>query len=265
MVLYFKKIIKKILSIFNYSINKKTDLNRIKNLENFNNNYGLLKYIDEPEKQFAYLKNIPFSKSQLKQDLFVLNELNFIRNGYFVEFGVKDGIDLSNTYLLEKMFNWNGILSEPATVFHKDLFINREVNISKNCVWNRSNEKLIFNEVMDASELSTIDSFANKDMHFKNRRNYKQYKVNTITLEDLLKKYNAPKIIDYLSIDTEGSEYEIIKDFNFKNYQFRVITIEHNYTKQRKDIEKLLSDNGYKRKFEELSLFDDWYVLEVIN
>lgn len=265
MVLYFKNIIKKLISLFNYSINKKVDLKRIKTLEEFNKNYGLLKYIDDPEKQFAYLKNVPFSKSQLKQDLFVLNELNFIRNGYFVEFGVKDGKDISNTYLLEKMFNWKGILAEPATVFHKDLFINRQVNISKNCVWNKSNEKLIFNEVIDASELSTIGSFADKDMHFKNRRNFKQYNVTTICLEDLLKNYNAPRIIDYLSIDTEGSEYEIIKDFNFKKYQFRVITIEHNYTKRRKDIEKLLSEKGYKRKFEDLSLFDDWYVLEVIN
>ena len=78
----------------------------------------------------------------------------------------------------------------------------------------------------------------------------------------MLDKYNAPSIVDYLSIDTEGSEYEILKDFNFNKYKFRVITIEHNYTHKRKLINKLLYKNGYKRKYEELSLFDDWYIFD---
>ena len=51
------------------------------------------------------------SKSQLKQDIFVLLETGFKRNGFFVEFGATNGIDLSNTYLLEKRFGWNGILA----------------------------------------------------------------------------------------------------------------------------------------------------------
>jgi hypothetical protein len=49
------------------------------------------------------------SKAQLRQDIFVLNELNFKRDGYFVEFGATNGVDLSNTYLLEKGYNWKGI------------------------------------------------------------------------------------------------------------------------------------------------------------
>ncbi len=68
-------------------------------------------------------------------------------------------------------------------------------------------------------------------------------------------------MIDYLSIDTEGSDFEILKNFDFNSFKFRVITCEHNLNKNREKIYKLLTENGYKRKFTEISKFEDWYVL----
>ena len=203
------------------------------------------------------------SKSQLKQDIFVLEELNFKRNGYFVEFGATNGIDLSNTYLLEKEFEWTGILAEPAKVWAKELVKNRNCHVELNCVWSESEKTLEFNEA-SSSELSTINSFSDKDSHADSRVAGNRYDVSTISFFDLLKKYNAPKIIDYLSIDTEGSEYEILNAFDFDAYQFRTITCEHNYTPMREKIFELLSLNGYVRKYKYKSFFDDWYTLETI-
>jgi len=199
------------------------------------------------------------SNSQIFQDIFVLYELNFIRNGFFVEFGATDGVKLSNTYLLEKKFGWNGILAEPATYWHNDLINNRTSNIETKCVWIDSNSRLTFKQ-SNIPELSSIDTFSSKDQHSKARKNGISYEVETISLYDLLKKYNAPACIDYLSIDTEGSEYDILAGFNFNEYEFKVITCEHNFTSMREDIHKLLSSKGYTRKFENLSKFDDWYV-----
>jgi hypothetical protein len=68
-------------------------------------------------------------------------------------------------------------------------------------------------------------------------------------------------MMDYLSIDTEGSEYDILSSFNFDKYKFRVITSEHNFTQNREKIYTLLKKQGYERKFEDISEFDDWYVL----
>src|SRR3981189_1916986 len=78
------------------------------------------------------------SKSQLRQDLFVLSELGFKRNGFFVEFGAANGIDLSNTFLLENDFGWKGILAEPAKCWHNDLHNNRKCWIDTACVWSKS-------------------------------------------------------------------------------------------------------------------------------
>ncbi len=206
------------------------------------------------------LRSWRMSQAQLKQDLFVLSELDFKRGGFFVEFGAADGHYLSNTYLLEKEFEWSGILAEPARGWHKDLRNNRNCSIETDCVWSESNSTLVFNEV-DSGEYSTIDSYSAGDAHHQTRKKGRTYDVRTISLLDLLDKHNAPKKIDYLSIDTEGSEYDILRSFDFDKYQFRVITCEHGFTQgKRENIFSLLTEKGYLRKYEECSQFDDWFV-----
>ena len=208
-------------------------------------------------------KTLSKSKSQLRQDLFVLFQLNNKRKGFFVEFGATNGIDLSNTHLLEKEYEWDGILAEPAKCWHEDLKNNRNCHIEHNCVWKDSTSTLSFNEVAFA-ELSTINEYSSSDGHSQARNHGKTYDVQSISLIDLLKKYNAPREIDYLSIDTEGSEYEILSHFDFSRYSFKVITCEHNYTPMREKIFQLLTQNGYIRVHQKISQFDDWYIKEKI-
>lgn len=199
------------------------------------------------------------SKSQLRQDIFVLHELGFKQDGFFVEFGATNGIDLSNTYLLETEYNWNGILAEPAKIWHDALTRNRRAKVDKRCVWKASNETILFNET-NVAELSTIDQLSESDMHASERGGGKKYSVNTITLMDLLEEHGAPREIDYLSIDTEGSEYDILENFDFKKYQFKIITCEHNYSLSRDKLHTLFQRNGFQRKYENITKFDDWYV-----
>lgn len=85
-----------------------------------------------------YFLDIPFSKSQLYQDLVILNYLNYKKKGFFVEIGAHNGIYASNTYLLEKKYLWDGILVEPAKVFHKDLYKNRNSKICRYAITEKS-------------------------------------------------------------------------------------------------------------------------------
>ena len=209
-------------------------------------------------------------RSQIGQDLFVLCELQFKRNGYFVEFGATNGIDLSNSHILENKFGWRGIIAEPARVWHKALFKNRQCHIETKCISAKSGEQVEFNET-ESAELSTIKKFSDVDGWAKARQSGKIYQVETLSLIDLLDQVpppppqnpalNTPRYIDYLSIDTEGSEYEILQNFDFKRYKFRIITCEHNYTPMREKIHALLVRNGYRRVLEAFSQWDDWYVL----
>jgi FkbM family methyltransferase len=206
------------------------------------------------------LKWLGSSKSQLRQDLFVLSTLNFQRGGYFVEFGATNGVSLSNTFLLEKEFGWTGILAEPGRCWHEELVVNRRCTIVKDCVWKESGKTLLFAET-ETQEFSTLTPFQFIDGHADARKDSITYPVQTVSLNELLSRHNAPSVVDYLSIDTEGSELEILQAVDFSKHAFRVITCEHNYTSQRTAIHSLLTKNGYERRLEHLSQFDDWYIL----
>jgi FkbM family methyltransferase len=257
-----KLLIKKLLQVFDLTITSNSNLVRLNALASktpADSDLAFLR-VFAAEDAGKILHLLLSSKSQLRQDLFVLTELNFKKSGYFVEFGATNGIDLSNTYLLEKDYSWRGILAEPAKVWHTELRENRKNSIVEiKCVWKNSNETLLFNET-NAPELSTLDSFSDSDAHTDFRKHGNKYEVSSISLNDLLDKHKAPRDIDYLSIDTEGSEFEILNSFNFDNYNIKIITCEHNFSKNRDRIHSLLVSKGYERKFESISLFDDWYV-----
>jgi FkbM family methyltransferase len=258
MHLGLKGLVKESLKKFDIGITK---YSRLKELERRTKGSDVVELLGAyPDRNDArLLKAMLGSRSQLWQDLFVLCELNFKEGGFFVEFGATDGVNLSNSHLLEKEFGWSGIVAEPARRWVKDLKANRKCNIETNCVWRESNAALIFNET-DLGEYSTVDEFSSADTLNKLRVDGRSYSVSTISLNDMLEKYNAPRRMDYLSIDTEGSEYDILNSLDFDKYQFSVITCEHNFAPLREKLFALLSGHGYVRKLEAISLFDDWYV-----
>jgi len=194
--------------------------------------------------------------SQNNQDLLVLFLLGE-NPGFFVEFGADDGLALSNTYILEKEFNWSGILCEPSNLSQRALIENRNCFIDFNCVSDKSGDTVSFIET--GNGLSSLEKYAYNDMWADKRKEGYSYEVSTISLSDLLNKYNAPEIIDYISIDTEGSEFDILNAYDFSR-TFKVITVEHNYTDNREKIYDLLSSKGYVRILEDISKWDDWYV-----
>jgi FkbM family methyltransferase len=253
----FRFYIDKFLKKINIKILKYSNYSKFITIQQNSNDLKFIKFIKKKENILNIIEHLPSSTSQLRQDLFCLNELNFKKNGFFVEFGANDGVSLSNTYLLEKEFNWNGILVEPNKIYLDKLRKNRKCHIDTRLIYTTSDTMLLFAGTREP-EFSKIKKFYDTDFHASDVT--EEYYVNTISLNDLLIKFNAPKIIDYISIDTEGCEYDIIKNFNFDIYKFRIITCEHNFSKNREKIHALLTSKGYVRKLSEISQFDDWYV-----
>jgi FkbM family methyltransferase len=202
-----------------------------------------------------------FSNAQLCQDLWVLWETGGKRNGYFVEFGATNGVTLSNTCLLEKAYGWNGILAEPFAVWHGDLARNRSARIDHRCVWSRTGEQLEFVATPANPEYAGLMVRAFDDVHGAARARLGQSTVvRTISLSDLLREHDAPGHIDYLSIDTEGSELDILEPFDFSRYRVDLISVEHAYNNtKRQALRVLLESHNFVRRFEAFSRWDDWY------
>ena len=119
---FIKKIILKLLKIINLTV---LDTNNYNSLKEYQKDIEKILEIPNKKKITEIIKIIRISKSELFQETYVLFKNNFKKKGYFVEFGAKDGIDFSNTLILEKKFNWKGILAEPAKIYHSKLKKNR--------------------------------------------------------------------------------------------------------------------------------------------
>ena len=211
-------------------------------------------------------------KSQLYQDIFALLMVGKNYDKTFLEFGATDGLELSNTYLLENNCGWTGVLCEPSPQWHDILKKNRpNTKIVTECIWNKSNQKLRF-FVSDVGVLSTLEEFKESDkLSIPGNTKLRIEKgnlvtVNTISLNELIEKEFNGKSPSYISIDTEGSEYEILKAFDFKKYDPVCFTIEHNFTNLQKDIDEIMKNHNYLRIFKEITAFDAWYVRnDVLN
>ncbi len=238
----------------NATITRKDRLKVLKQRESGYFDLNFIKAMDAKDRNTC-IDLLDSSKSQLRQDIFALVQVGSKKDGFFLEFGATDGVSLNNTWLMEKNFGWTGILAEPARRWHVDLHANRACTIEERCVWRASGETLQFTEA-PRGENSAISSFVKPSYKLRGT----SYDVQTISLNDLLCEHGAPDVIDYASIDTEGSEYDILSTFDFDRWSFRVMTVEHNYAPQRDDIHALLTSKGYTRVLEPISRFDDWYL-----
>ena len=214
-----------------------------------------------------YFKNFNNEfKSQLFQDIFASFIVRDNFDKTFLEFGATDGIDLSNTFTLENDLSWSGALAEPDINWIDSLKKNRpNSKIITKCIWKNSGEKLNFYS-SDVGVLSSLEDFKNSDIKSmpdntaQRIKSGKNIEVETISLNQVIEEEFNDISPSYISIDTEGSEFEILNSFNFSRYQPAVFTIEHNFTDLQKKIDELMFKNDYSRIFNNLTTFDAWYI-----
>ncbi|WP_370302932.1 FkbM family methyltransferase [Pseudooceanicola sp.] len=230
---------------------------RLRQLKSRENAFYDLEFIKQmpPEKRSACIDLLDSSVSQVRQDIFALAQLEFKHNGFFVEFGATNGTELSNSLVMERDFGWTGILAEPARGWHDALKAARKATIYNRCVCKESGNNVEFTDTASAIN-SSLSSFVKTSRKMRGQSD----QVQTVSLNDLLAEHKAPAVVDYISIDTEGSEYDILSAVDFDRWSFRVMTVEHNHEPQREQVFDLLSSKGYTRVCQDVSRFDDWYV-----
>jgi len=192
------------------------------------------------------------SYSQAGQEDWVIDFFDGKRNGYFLDVGALDGIQSSNTYILEKKLEWDGLCVEPYYVHFPVLRATRK-NLVEKGVYNKSGH-LSFSR-------ATSGINPGGDMA-----------IPTITFRELFKQYNVPSVVDYTSLDIEGAEYEALTQYPFDTHLSILWTIEHNlYLNNdptlKNQVKEIMLANDYVIAKENVSCpdsnngpFEDWYV-----
>ena len=155
-----------------------------------------------------------YSYSQIGQDIIVDNLLKNKQNGFFLDVGAGWYDNLSNSCFFERHRNWKGIAIELAE-----------------------------NDIHGKPYATGWEMFRKNTIFLKED-------ATAIIYNEMLEKYNAPKIIDYLSLDLEPPEISLIALQNIikSDYIFKVITYEVDFARQKATINpsrKLLAENNY--------------------
>jgi FkbM family methyltransferase len=226
---------------------------------------GILKrfFINVIEKTLA---RSTYFRKKTKFGYFGLNKIDqFLeeyipqKNGYFVELGANDGVSQSNTLFLEKYKHFNGVLIEPYPINYEKCKINRS---KKNfyflgaCVgfnYSKKTIELLYSNLMTIalegdSTISNPVAHAELGVKFLNDEAIFKFSAKAETLTQVLNMANAPKLVDFMSLDVEGAEIEVLCGIDFTRYCFRLMLIE---TNEFEKINNFLLKENYKciRKF----------------
>jgi FkbM family methyltransferase len=199
--------------------------------------------------------------SQYGQDRYFDEEIfKGKRDGFFVDIGAFDGINLSNTYFFEKERGWKGLCVEPAKKAFEQLKKNRSCEIANVCVSDK-NGKAEFLEIIGPDDMLSglYDKYDSRHkrriLNDKTPEEIQQsIQIECVTPNDLFVKYKITEV-DFCSIDTEGSELDIVKSIDLNKYKIKYFTIENAYNS--KKLQNYLKKHGYTliRKME----YDDIY------
>ncbi len=188
-----------------------------------------------------------YGQDELINKQFIKNK----KNGFFVDIGAHDGFTYSNTYFFEKELNWRGICFEPLSKPFQELLKFRHNSICLNACVSSMNGELEFIEAEGYSEMLSGIVSTYHPLHLARLKreitqyggNYRIIKIPSMRFNDIMVTYKINKI-NFLSIDTEGSELEILKSIDFNAITIDIIAVENNY--QVKEIRLLLESKGYR-------------------
>ena len=201
--------------------------------------------------RILYLKGSKFGFNDLDNKL--SKYLNF-QNGFYIELGANDGVLASNTYYLQKKLNWNGILIEPSPNLYTRCKKNRG---NKNkvlcyaCVskdYKKKFVEMIYSDSMTVandleSDIKNPEEHAQKGKDFlSEHEDIFKFKAQAETLTNIINDNSDVAIIDFISLDVEGAEIEVLKGLDFKEITIKYLLIE---SRDLKKLEPFLVNFGF--------------------
>ena len=197
------------------------------------------------------------SSAQLNQDVFALLANRF-QPGYFLEVGANDGTTLSNTLYLEREFGWRGGLIEANPRYEAALRKRRATVLMKGIGERRQTAQFV-DAGLYGGLASQIDT-----SHQRYTQSAPRIDVELTTLSEALAELDAPKVIDFLSVDVEGAELSIIQQLVESEYRARCGCIEVNSREHdRNEIKRMLEAHRYRVVWEGQTCQDLFFLGDV--
>jgi len=175
--------------------------------------------------------------------------------GYYVELGANDGLRQSNTLRLERELGWRGLLVEPVVHRYFELVANRSPSNSFACAacvpfdFNERWVEMEYGDLMSmplglSHDLPSVDQHRdNAKRHLAEKEHAVVFGARAATLQSLLDLHHAPDVVDFLSLDVEGAELDVLRGIDFSKTGFGLMLIE---SRSPGNLELFLRDKGYR-------------------
>ena len=178
------------------------------------------------------------------EDTAVLDYFKDKKNGFYIDIGCHHPTYINNTYLLYKK-NWSGINID-ISQFSIDLFnYMRPKDLNYNCAISNKNKIVKIFYQKEFSQLSTIKSIQAKSVF---QGNIKEKDIQAFSLDEILNrdKYKNTKI-DFLNIDVEGADLEVLEGLSFDKFKPELICLEiHDKEVKKSEIYNFLINKNYE-------------------
>ena len=175
--------------------------------------------------------------SQVGQDYSIARLFQNRRSGTFVDLAASHPIKLSNSRALERDWGWRGLCIEAQPELAAALRRRRSCAVHEGVVASEAGHVQLeywkprpdagFARVVDGETVANVTG---------------RMTVAAMPLAQILLKHAMPPIIDYLSLDVEGQEFNALRLFPFDRWQIRAMSIERPPEK----LKKLLRQNGFR-------------------
>ena len=175
------------------------------------------------------------------QDMYAFLYFNGKRSGFYIDIGAFEGVTISNTLALEKL-GWNGICVEPIPEIYQNLIKNRKCDCVNAAIYDEEKQVEFIQTI--AGRSGAVKSMSEKVFKAAENEGIVKYlSITPITFNKLMEKYDI-EYIDFLSIDVEGAELNVLTSIDFNKYKFGLITIENNCGYHK--LKEFMADKGYK-------------------
>lgn len=189
--------------------------------------------------------------SQNGEDLLLWNFFGRKRTGFYLDVGAYDGIAFSNTYFFESL-GWDGILVEAVPEFYQACLSSRPNSKSVNAVAGKVNSEgsISFSVAEGRGGVGTLSYYGNNPQQLeritREGGTVRTAAIPVVSLNQILQDHHEG--IDFVSIDVEGSELDVLQGFDLERFRPRVLVVEDNSAGADTGVKDYLSNHGYEER-----------------